>query len=72
MKTRFDIWVEGYEATGQSSPAQYIGSAEGVTFEEAVRAWYEKHPSSSFDPQMLTLWGCRHFPTEEEARRSFG
>lgn len=35
MAKEFDIWIEGYAATGEHSPASYIGKAMGETFEEA-------------------------------------
>lgn len=31
----FEIWIEGYAATGEYSPASYIGNAMGETFDEA-------------------------------------
>ncbi|HDZ15598.1 MAG TPA: hypothetical protein ENH60_11985 [Pricia sp.] len=33
----FEIWMEGYRATGQSSGASKIGESEGETFDDAVR-----------------------------------
>lgn len=31
----FEIWIEGYAATGESSSASYLGKAKGNTFREA-------------------------------------
>lgn len=45
----WEIWSEGYAATGEQQPAHFYGTAEGETFEEAcenfrqpedlVRSW---------------------------------
>jgi hypothetical protein len=69
----FDVWIEGYRATGQSAGASYLGSAEANTFEEACdkvaeSTWAKEY----YDPKYHTVWGCRMFPTEAEARQSFG
>lgn len=32
----FEIWIEGYAATGEHSPASYVGKSRGETFEDAV------------------------------------
>lgn len=37
----FEIWMEGYEATGESGPAQLIGRYHGITFEEACKNFTE-------------------------------
>lgn len=68
----FEIWIEGYQVSGGSSRASRIGEACGETFEDAVMAHYMANHSSYFDYEELTYWGCRHYETEEEARRSFG
>lgn len=82
---KFDIWTEGYLATGMEGiPARaklVAKDVEGKTFDDAVKNWV-----ASQDPQELEdswgdysfyegkhfLWGCQLFPTEEEARKSFG
>lgn len=94
MKT-FEVWMEGYAATGQRSDAQKIADAEGETFEEAVRNY--RHPEDvvskytgqiiivkgtplgldlkedgSFTYERPSIWGCRLFDNEQDARKSFG
>jgi len=34
---KYEIWMEGYAATGEHSDAQKIGEAEGDTFDDAVK-----------------------------------
>lgn len=73
--TTFEVWAEGYAVTGEHGPAQLIGTAEAPTFAEAcqaVMADKEERLWGRFDPERLTLWGCRLFRTATEARRSFG
>jgi len=69
----YDIWMEGFHIQG-GDPVQatLLGQAEGNSFEEAVKNWYTQHPSSSFNVKSLTEWGCRLYPTEQEARKFMG
>lgn len=68
----YNIWMEGAKFTGGGFQASYVGAAEGKDFKDAVRNWFKKNPSSSFDPVYLTEWGCRLFPSESQARKRFG
>jgi hypothetical protein len=36
-KKEFEIWIEGYAATGEYSHASYIGKSSGHSFEDACR-----------------------------------
>jgi len=73
----YNIWMEGFLCTGMEgtpAPASFVGQAEGNTFKEAVVNWYKNHPDRllNFNEEHLTDWGCRLYPSEGEARRSFG
>lgn len=74
----FDIWVEGYSATGQSSGATLMGTVTAVSFDEAVKAHVAKLNKSSADyyrrsdDGKWTMWGCRLFDNERDARKSYG
>lgn len=73
----YEIWTEGYVATGDLETASYpsfIGFYKGETFEEAVKNMVKSWPESDkyFDPVRLTWWGCRFFSNEKDARESFG
>ena len=70
-----NIWMEGFLITGSEgtpTTASFVGKCEGNSFREAVLNWYKNHPDASFNPQTLSYWGCQLYPTEGEARRSFG
>ena len=80
----YNIWEEGYAASGDYSLHQLLGKAKGRTFREAVNTWVSTKTKElggikkfiehygEFDTIRLTLWGCRLYPTEEEAAKSFG
>lgn len=66
----YDIYMEGYQASGDSAPARYVGHAYGDTFEQACRIYYSD--SYYYNESRNTYWGCRLFESLEEAQRSFG
>lgn len=74
----FEVWMEGYAATGESAGAEFYGSYEAGTFKEAVGKAVEKGikdkklQESYYEPNKLTYWGCRFFDNESEARKGFG
>jgi hypothetical protein len=73
----WEVWSEGYRATGESAGAKLEGKVEAETWPEACRKacvdsgrWKEQ--PGGFDAKRLTVWGCRLFDNEADARRSFG
>lgn len=71
----WEIWIEGYSVTGNSSTAQHKGQYAGHTFEEACARWadsLEPESKSYYDPIANTFWGCRLFNNEADARKAFG
>lgn len=69
----YEIWMEGYAATGQSSQAHRVGSYPGTDFYDACKAAArDKQWASYYNPQQNTYWGCRLFNDEAAARKSFG
>lgn len=69
MKT-FNVWVEGYSATGGGSQAWLKGLAQADNFEEACCIIFNDDPY--FNKDKLSVWGCRLFDNESDARKSFG
>ncbi len=73
-----EIWVERYQMWPEPSDrsgARFICSSEGLTFKDACKKANELgefKEYGDFDPQRLSLWGCRLFDNESEARASFG
>lgn len=74
---KFQVWSEGYEATGQSCGATFHGEFEGETFRDAVIA-YKETVTDQYSKDCihtegtLNIWGCRFFDNEIDARKSFG
>lgn len=84
----FEIWMEGYAATGEHSPAQKVGEGLGNTFDEAVRDYMngtlnhgiEENKRSGYTTEEAynnrrsnwNIWACMLFDNEKDARKSFG
>jgi hypothetical protein len=67
----YEVWCEGFMITGGSSPAHKVGECKAKSFKDACCKLYRRG-DDSFNKENLTHWGCRLFPTEAAARRSFG
>ena len=70
----FEIWSEGYRATGQKASARFHGLANGMTFADACSNFFGDDPlfKQHEATGALTYWGCQLFDSEDEARQSFG
>lgn len=70
----WDIWVEGYAATGERRNHYRIGIGRGTTFREACLDLAKKDDEfrKHFRAETLSFWGCRLFPDRLSAARSFG
>lgn len=82
-----EIWMEGYRATGESSTATMLNQYHADSFDEAMTLYMEDNPGdvdvkkipknsksvqdSSFTKQ-YSIWACRLFDNETDARKSFG
>lgn len=60
----WEVWSEGYAATGERANASLHGKAIAKTFEEACTIVFGK-PTKD-------VWGCRLFDNEVDARKGFG
>jgi hypothetical protein len=76
LKT-FEIWMEGYAATGESGRAQKIWEGLAVDFDHAVRLYQtisrdevEIRPENT--RSKYSIWACALFDNEADARKSFG
>ncbi len=76
MSKEFEVWTEGYAATGESSSAMLHGVFPGETFREAVIAFRDSltdpHSIACVNVGGMSFWGCRFFDNEKDARASFG
>ena len=70
MMKEYEVWQEGYATTGNSAKASLIGKVEAKSFYDAcVKLCSE---NEYFNKKSLTIWGCKLYPTEKEARKCFG
>jgi hypothetical protein len=74
---RWEVWSEGYKASGESAGASFEGFAEAETFAEACRIacvvkgrW--KEGPGGFDAENLTVWGSHLYDNETDARKGYG
>lgn len=78
MTKTYEIWMEGYAATGESGTARYVDSIKAESFKDAcvkfskTKEGIEEQWDEYFDSQDLSYWGCRLFDNEMDARKAFG
>lgn len=72
----YEVWSEGYAATGESSSASYHGTWKGETFRDAVAAFRDSITDEDtrrcIDLNRMTFWGCRFFDNRDEAEALYG
>lgn len=74
-KRKFDVWQEGFMLTGMDSPATAVLIAEdieGDDFLDACNKYFKDDSLYSVRDGIPCIWGCRLYPTEQEARRFLG
>lgn len=73
--SQFQIWVEGWCASGGYGHAQFLGEFDGLDFCEACKKWaasLSEDDRKLVDTDRLTYWACRLFDNEADARQGFG
>lgn len=71
----YEVWIEGYAATGEHGAAKLVGVVDAESFEQACELlhnpkWGEYTPPTDDRPPMY--WACRLFDNEADARESYG
>jgi hypothetical protein len=71
---RFEVWMEGYQASGNSAKARKIGETEAESFVDACAKLMSVPPwnDGSFNPKGPSYWGCGLYDNEIAARKVFG
>lgn len=70
----FEVWMEGYRATGEDAKARLLGKGVGFSFKEACENLKEQlgpHKTSDWridSEGRYSNWGCGLYATEAEAR----
>jgi hypothetical protein len=66
----YEVWSEGYRITGNDGTATLEGRIEADNFHDACVKLLGERLDKGRDE--LSVWGCRLFDNETEARVSFG
>jgi hypothetical protein len=70
---RFEIWSEGYSISGNCDTANLLGVEYAENWDGAIKKLMDKHPNRiELTAHGYTVWGCRLFDNEKDARKSFG
>lgn len=81
INMKFQLWMEGYAATGERGTAQRLtidgqDEFEGDTFMDAYIAYthlnWPKELPSYVHLDDTVIWGCRIYDNEADARKTFG
>ena len=66
----YEIWSEGYIASGDRGEAVLHGKMEASSFKEACDFFAKNNPEFEkyYDPARMTFWACRLFDNEADAR----
>lgn len=70
----WNVWAEGYAATGERGTATFVGSVRAATFVDACRILHnDGWGQFSLTPDGQPMyWGCRLFDNEADARKTYG
>jgi len=73
----YEVWMEGYNITGQSHKHTFIGKVRAESFKEAckiaVRNWCSKESFEKYyDVEKQTFWGCKCYDNEVDAAKGYG
>lgn len=69
----WDIWMEGYSATGEHGTAHKVATVTARTFRSACKKWAAKTDQPSlFNERSLSYWSCGLYDNEADARKTFG
>jgi hypothetical protein len=72
--TMYEVWIEGYAATGQRDRARFLGVYTAENFNDAAEmaARLKLGEMNYFNKAVPSFWGCKFYDNEADARRSFG
>lgn len=73
----YDVWMEGYLATGDRAQATFLGNFEGRNWPEVCRKALVHNGMrdlSLYNENLdgVSYWGCRLYDNEAAARKHFG
>lgn len=65
---KWQVWMESYCGLEKHCPVRLLGEVECQTFECACHV--VAGCMEAWDPEDLTVWGCKLFDNEQDARKS--
>lgn len=71
----YEVWMEGWMATGEINQAQLLGKVIAHSFKEAKLLVYNKQTPAEqrhWNKEKTSVWGCKLYRTEAEARKFCG
>lgn len=75
----WDVWIEGYQATGEHGHHKFVGSFRVGSFQDACTLAALKLARGNmytfnkyYDMQKNTWWGCHFYSNEADAAKDFG
>ena len=80
MEKHYQVWQEGFAATGGSCEGSFIGETKANSFDEAVIKLYGRKLDMEEDNPKeyrrlggrLCSWAMRFYDNESDARKDFG
>jgi hypothetical protein len=73
---KFQIWVEGYRATGEHGNARFLSEMMATSFQEACDNFFkdkkDENKWGKYNSKKMSVWGLQLFDNEEDARKSNG
>ena len=80
-KKTFQIWSEGFAATGESEKAHFYGYSQGETFNQAcldfrdsngAKLGLDLNKDGALREEYPSIWACRLYDNESDARKNYG
>ncbi len=72
----WEVWTEGFSATGEQQGAMFHGRYSGETFDDALVAFkdsiQDKRSKNLVNLRTRSYWGCGFFDNGSDARKAFG
>jgi len=66
----YQVWREGYRLQEAHETAKKIGEINATSFQEACDLLLSEDPQ--YDRDRLSVWGCKLFTNEADARKFLG
>lgn len=73
MKT-YEVWMSGFMIQGMDSPARatLYGNTSAESFQEACDKLAKQKDDKLYDSNYRSVWGCKLYDNEADARKIFG